>query len=463
MERFGYDFNQQLALAQVSAYCGGNVEQARTCCHTSPSFERDLFKKSYVMLKGTLEGYEKLFISEEQHGCRGQSEEVREQNQRRREFLQAVAKTTDTTMQRKKLERTLKRIKDKGMFESCASKFWLPDFEFGGPDGVQKNKPNWQRVRNLICGIMQCGAKVDFTIHSLTDEEWLSAIETAIALHYPEDIVDDSVNSYAIHIPELMNEIWILVVLIHMANSYESLLMESRFDRQKSEEYDDLADAYRRLVSAYNGLAAKQDRESESAKISEIREQAERQKKEDGKKIFALERDIEKLRQEVEKLRREKDHIADLWAREMDAFTSGTSENEPSEDKGNQIATVAAVAAENQPTDEELFGNVELPEKNVLFLGGWTKLVQSVKQRHPHWLFINSDDDRHNKGSERIDTVFFFYGYISHKLAWRVYSELRDDVETVFVSQKNEAKMELEMKKGYALALEAKQANAETA
>ena len=179
--------------------------------------------------------------------------------------------------------------------------------------------------------------------------------------------------------------------------------------------------------------------------------------KEDGKKIFALERDVEKLRQEVEKLRREKDHIADLWTREMDALTSETSENEPSTDKGNQIAV------ENQPTDEELFGNIELPEKNVLFLGGWTKLVQSVKQRHPHWLFINSEDDRHNKGSERIDTVFFFYGYISHKLAWRVYNELRDDVETIFVSQKNEAKMELEMKKGYALAQEAKQANAETA
>ena len=36
-------------------------------------------------------------------------------------------------------------------------------------------------------------------------------------------------------------------------------------------------------------------------------------------------------------------------------------------------------------------------------------------------------------------------------------------METIFVSQKNEAKMELEMKKGYALAQEAKQANAETA
>lgn len=248
MERFGYDFNQKLALAQVSAYCGENVEQTRACCHTSPSFERDLFKNSYVMLKGTLEGYEKLFISEERRGSRGQSEEVREQNQHRREFLQAVSKTADTTTQRKKLERTLKRIKDKGLFESCASKFWLPDFEFAGPDGVQKGKPNWQRVRNLLCGLMQCGSKVDFTIHSLTDEEWLSAIETAVALHYPEDIVDDSVSSYAIHIPELMNEIWILVVLIHMANSYESLLMESRFDRQKSEEYDDLADAYRSLV-----------------------------------------------------------------------------------------------------------------------------------------------------------------------------------------------------------------------
>lgn len=450
MERIGYDINQQIVLAQVGAHCQKGAEQVKTCCPPHSSFERDLFMKSYVMLKGTLEGYEKLFVSEEQHGRRGQSAEEGKQNQLRRKFLQTIAKTTDSTAQRKKLERTLKRIKDRGMFENCASKFWVPDFEFNGPDGLQKNKPNWQRVRNLICGLMQCGSKVDFTIHALTDEEWFSAIETAVALHYPEDIVDDSVSSYAVHIPELMNEIWILVVFIHMANSYESLLMESRADRIKSDEYDELADKYRSLFSAYNKIVEKQALENENTRVAEIREQAERQKKEDSKKIFALERDAEKLRQEVEKLRREKDHIADLWSREMDALTSEADNGELCSEEENQRVD------ESQYTDEELFGAVELPEKNVLFLGGWPKLVQSVKQRHPHWLFINSGDDRHNKGSERIDTVFFFYGYISHKLAWRVYNELRDDVETIFISQKNEAKMELEMKKGYALAREAK-------
>lgn len=454
MERYGYNSNPRITFKQEDANFGCNTELH---CHPTTNFERDLFKKSYVMLKGTLDGYEKLFISEEQHGSRGQSAEEKEQNRCRREFLQVIARTTDTSVQRKKLERTLKRIKDKGMFENVASKLWLPDFEFTEPEESQKNGPNLQRVRNLICGLMQCGSKVDFTIHSLTDEEWFSAIETSVALHYPEDIVDDSVSSYAIHVPELINEIWILVVLIHMANSYESLLMESRIDRMKSDEFDELADTYKRLVSSYNDIVAKQSCESESAKISEIREQAERQKKEDDKKIFALERDVEKLRQEVEKLQREKECIADLWAREMEALTTAECGDERPSDSASRED------GQKQPTDEELFGDVELPEKNVLFLGGWTKLVQSVKQRHPHWLFINSDDDRRNKGSERIDTVFFFYGYISHKLARRVYNELRDDVETIFVSQKNEAKMELEMKKGYALAREAKQANVETA
>ena len=56
-------------------------------------------------------------------------------------------------------------------------------------------------------------------------------------------------------------------------------------------------------------------------------------KKEDGKKIFALERDVEKLRQEVEKLRGKKTISQDLWTREMDAITSETSENESSGDK----------------------------------------------------------------------------------------------------------------------------------
>lgn len=452
MERYGYGSNPRIIFKQEDTNYGCSTESNR---QPITNFERDLFMKSYVMLKGTLDGYEKLFISEEQHGSRGQSVEEKEKNQCRREFLQGIAKTTDTSVQRKKLERTLKRIKDKGMFENVASKLWVPDFDFFEPEKGQKDGPNLQRVRNLICGLMQCGSKVDFTIHSLTDEEWFSAIETSVALHYPEDIVDDSVSSYAIHIPELINEIWILAVLIHMANSYESLLMESRVDRMKSDEFDELSDAYKRLVSSYNNIVEKQSCESESAKVSEIREQAERQKKEDDKKIFALERDVEKLRQEVEKLQREKEHIADLWTREMEALTMAEC--------GNEGASNSAGKGEKQLTDEELFGDVELPEKNVLFLGGWTKLVQSVKQRHPHWLFINSDDDRRNKGSERIDTVFFFYGYISHKLAWRVYNELRDDVETIFVSQKNEAKMELEMKKGYALAQEGKQASVETA
>lgn len=454
MERYRYNSNQQITFEQENSICRCDAE---SYCQPAANFERDLFKKSYVMLKGTLDGYEKLFISEEQHGGRGQSAEEKEKNQYRREFLQAIAKTTDTSAQRKKLERTLKRIKDKGMYENIASKLWLPDFEFSEPGERQKDSPNLPRVRNLICGLMQCGSKVDFTVHTLTDEEWLCAIETSVALHYPEDIVDDSVSSYAIHIPELINEIWILVALIHMANSYESLLMESRIDRMKSDEFDELADTYKKLVSSYNDIVAKQSCESESAKVSEIRVQAERQKKEDDKKIFALGREVEKLRQEVEKLQREKEHIADLWACEMEALTAAECGDErPSDD-------VSREDGQKQPTDEELFGDVELPEKNVLFLGGWTKIVQAVKQRHPNWLFINSDDDRHNKGSKRIDIVFFFYGYISHKLAWRVYNELRDDVETIFVSQKNEAKMELEMKKGYALAQEEKRGNMETA
>lgn len=448
MEELSYEMKQQLALAQSRSAKGNPVRRAGEKNSKAESFNREIFKHSYVTLLGTLAGYEKLFISDEQQGLKCLSAEDRNQYQLRRDFLRSIAKTIDTTEQRKRLERTLKRIKDKGWYESNAAKLWLPDFEFEG--STSHRGPDLQRIRNLLCGIMQCGAKADFRVHTFTDEEWFCAIEAAVALHYPEDIVDSSIRSYAIHLPELMNEIWVLVVLIHIANSYESLLMESRVDRMKGDEYDDLADAYRSLLSAYNELAAKQSAESEDTKIAEIREQAERQKKEDNKRIFALER-------EVEKLRREKDHIADLWTREMDALTSEKETEDLSSEEGQQNED------EEAPSDEELFGDVVLPEKNVLFLGGWTKLVQSVKQRHPNWLFINSEDDRHNKGSTRIDTVFFFYGYISHKLAWRVYNELRDDVETIFVSQKNEARMELEMKKGYALAKGAKLANAETA
>ena len=59
--------------------------------------------------------------------------------------------------------------------------------------------------------------------------------------------------------------------------------------------------------------------------------------------------------------------------------------------------------------------------------------------------------------------MFLFYSNIGHKLVWQALRNMREDVLVVYVSQKNAEKMELEMKKGYALALKQREADAEAA
>ena len=60
MERYRYDSNPQITFEQENAICRCNAE---SYCQPATNFERDLFKKSYVMLKGTLDGYCLLYTS----------------------------------------------------------------------------------------------------------------------------------------------------------------------------------------------------------------------------------------------------------------------------------------------------------------------------------------------------------------------------------------------------------------
>lgn len=397
--------------------------------------EEDFFRMSYVALTGIAAGYEKLF--QEEQTIRGKSRSILENyikldGDGLMQMTQELRTAPETRAAKAKLERTLQRLKDKGYYTENASELWLPDLKFEA--GASPQEKSWSRVRNMICGIMECGAKVGFRVHKLTEDEWMSAIEVAVALRYPGDILDKDIVSYAIHLPELINDIRLLVVLLHITNEYERLLHAALRVQEKNAHFNELVVRYEELSSEYKKVV---EEARDQRKLQQVTAEAEKQKHTYEKQIFSLQR-------EVEKLKNEKEHLSELWAKEMDAVTKwkGIEDNPNEQTSFPQEATTI--------TDEEKYGEVELPEKNVLFLGGWTKLVQSVKQRHPNWLFINSVEDRKVKGSHRIDVVFFFYGYISHKLAWRVYNELRTDVETIFISQKNESLMELEMKKGYA-------------
>lgn len=353
-------------------------------------------------------------------------------------FVESLHKTSCADAERRRLVRTLQRMKEKGLYETSIPNMTVPILCLSEIKRLKLSKQACA-VHNFVCGLLQCGARVGFEVQDLTDRDWMDAIEAAIIIHYPDELMDPDVKSYAIHITELIDEIRLFALLIHIAKEYTGVLVSNHQKDRKAAEFDDLKENYMCLQDRYQSLA--QEYESFKAatrsnvELEATKAAAEKQHRADLKRIFALEL-------EVERLTREKDHIAQLWTDEMAAIEAGRQAEAGEQEDESEEKLMAAL------TDEELFGSVELPEKNVLFLGGWPPLVQSVKKRHPDWLYINKNE--RGRASERIDTVFFFYEYISHKLVWRTYKQLRPDVKTIFVRQRNDALLDLEMKKGYA-------------
>lgn len=411
----------------------------------------EMFRHSYVTATGIIHGSESLLAFANDvnaaKGVESQEDLCRDSAMMglitEREYVQKMTSATLIAEAKQKLERTYKRFKEK-RYDSFSIPAMVTPIFFSNE---MKRFGMTERdcvIHNLCSGLLACGARFGFRDQYMEDEDWLEAIETAIILHYPEELLDPEIKSYAIHIPELLPEIRLFAVLIHTARGYERLSNECLINEDKAKDYDALYESYMELMDCHEALLGKYEqlkRNTEQGdELAKYRAEAERQNHLDSKRIFALER-------KVEQLTREKEHIAQLWMDEIAAIEA----QRRLEKEGPQPDTVEELNAAMD--DEALYGDVELPKKNVMFLGGWPQLLVPLKKKHPDWLFVNKHE--WHPGTERIDVVFFFYECISHKLVWRIYSKLRPDVKTVFVRQRNEALMELEMKKGYAKVINA--------
>lgn len=397
----------------------------------------DMFRNSYIIATGILSGHRKLVSCETD--CRQMKRESSE-GRMAFEYDELLNKNSNIDLAHRKLERTLQRLKAKGIYETNMARLVTPILKTENIANIKGESSSYVWViQNLISGIMQCGAKTGFTAQTVGEEDWIAAIETAVILHYPDEIVNRDIKSYAVHLDELASEIRLFAVLIHMVNSYEEIIEFCKTNSEEVSNYDKLKKKYADLSVRHEALIKRMQANPASkddlSELDRVRAAAEKQQREDHTRIFALER-------QVELLSKEKALVEQLWADEIAAIKADEAVKEREPEAGSEAEIEAAL------TDEELYGHIELPEKNVLFLGGWPKLLRPIKERHPGWIFVNREDK--GRGSDRIDIVFFFYEGISHKMAWRIYSEMRPDVKTIFIRQRNKGLMELEMKKGYA-------------
>ena len=189
-------------------------------------------------------------------------------------------------------------------------------------------------------------------------------------------------------------------------------------------------------------LPQKQENDSKridalTRQISELKSALSSEKRAHDKTTLRLEHDLEQLRRESElKINSLKEQNAQLmeFILHLD-----DDDDDPLEEIEDPHVT------ETIPEEEFPFA---LPEKGALFLGGHRNLVKKIEALHPDWLYL-SDDNMRTRGAKNIDVIFFWTGHSSHKLQWKVFSDLKDIPPVVYVTATNIEQLEREMLSGY--------------
>lgn len=104
------------------------------------------------------------------------------------------------------------------------------------------------------------------------------------------------------------------------------------------------------------------------------------------------------------------------------------------------------------PDDVSVGEDVELPETNILFVGGHINFVNKLRQRYPSWTFIKQEDNAFNISSSKFKFMFVYYKHISHKLLLRLMS--MTELSTLYISQTNIELAIAEMRYKYKVYLE---------
>lgn len=145
----------------------------------------------------------------------------------------------------KRLKRTLKRLKDKGLYAETPMDITMPD-EYDD-DGIPgDNGVDWVEIREMIDRVCNCRFYKEKDME-ITDEEWMCAIELGTAIRRPDAFHDASVTNLAVFFPETLPYIYISVLLIHAYRMLEEKEKVEMLQEDAVEECERLRRKCRKL------------------------------------------------------------------------------------------------------------------------------------------------------------------------------------------------------------------------
>lgn len=86
-----------------------------------------------------------------------------------------------------------------------------------------------------------------------------------------------------------------------------------------------------------------------------------------------------------------------------------------------------------------------LPDKNILFIGGHENEIAKLKLRHPEWTFLGPKERNSNKVKRDFDFVVAKVDHVSHNIIERALAFVPNDVPVIYSNATNINRVELEI------------------
>ncbi len=314
----------------------------------------------------------------------------------------------------KKPVRAFRRLKEKG--------FWADNVE-GLRSLIETKLP--MNLSMPLHVLLDMGAGLSGTEGwnaTIPDMLWLSAIEMVVYAKHPGVYLNPADGTqWGCYLDEGIAEIWSLVYLFSYIGFLRDVIgrMSGTVQAAKAEAMD--RDMARTAIDNMSAQMAKLTAERDELKVASAS-----QARDLSRRLEHETRTNERLKLKIEVLEES------AAAAEQELLEFDESE----------------LAEEISESDIELFRH-ELPENNILFVGGHPRLQSQLRNLHPRWKFLTTRMSYSMLNDNiKSDFVFIYTGRLSHKLFDKVRRAL-PDTAMGYVTSQNMKKLHAEMTELY--------------
>lgn len=273
-----------------------------------------------------------------------------------------------------------------------------------------------------------------FPSFKVRTEDWYTAV-THIVTEYSAELNSGNYDksNFAEFYKNHIKELYSLVILYHILGGYKVQEEErKKLNVPSAQECDNLK---RRLV--------------------DLQKEAQTAKSEANKKngmIRSLQQENERMREKILKLEKQLAHVSKNQAPELRKQLEAVQKENLALKK--QLGTEPRNRCQSKVNvEKDSIADIDLPDSDVVFLGGHSRLINKLKQIYPGWTFINDDDYKMNTAGYPGKILFFWSNYISHGMQEKIYREHGKETPIVYVKSTNIELLQREMKLGYKAAL----------